>query len=78
MTALSFDRSRGEPPLHAVDECILKEAEQSQSRLRFALRVLQFLPDTQNIALHSGDGSWRYRPHLDATRTNGVKVIFTT
>ena len=56
--------SHGDPPLHAADECVFEEAGQPQSRLRSALRVLQFLPDTQELACDASDGSRHYRPRL--------------
>jgi hypothetical protein len=37
-----------------------------------ALRLLQFLPDTQISACHSGNGSGNHRPHLDAARIGGM------
>src|ERR1039458_548331 len=39
---------------------------QSQSRLRSALRVLQFLPDTQEPSRDTRYGSGYCRPRLDA------------
>jgi hypothetical protein len=66
--------SHGNPALHALNQCVFKEAGQSQSRLRFALRVLQFLSDTQVIAGDASDGSGIDRSHMDAGRI--VSVVY--
>ena len=60
--------SHGDSTLHAPDQCVLKEARQSQSSLRVALRLLQFLPDTSQFARDSRDGSWYYGSHIHAAR----------
>ena len=61
--------SHGNPALHALDECVFKEAGQSQSRLRSALRVLQFLPDTPKPSRHVSDGSRADRSHMGTRGT---------
>ena len=60
--------SHGNPPLHAVDECVFKETGQSQIRLRVALRLLQFLPDTQDPSRDASDGSGHHQPRLESQR----------
>ena len=42
-------------------------------RLRSALRVLQFLPDTQELAGYASDGSRINRTHMDVGRTPSVR-----
>jgi hypothetical protein len=59
--------SYGNPQVHPSNQRVLKEAGQSQSRLCFALRVLQFLPDTQNSAGHARDGGRRNRSHMEGS-----------
>src|ERR1043166_546771 len=60
-------------PLHAADECVLKESREPRLRGRTARDVLQFRPRASNIAWEPGDGSWchdaalgddRYRRHV--------------
>jgi hypothetical protein len=66
------DHSHGDPALYSPDQCIFKEAGQSQSRLRPALRVLQFLPDTQEPPRDTSNGSWHHGSHMDAS---GVALV---
>jgi len=52
--AAEFDDADGDPTLHSANQCILKKAGQPEGRVRPALRVLQFLPDTSNSAMQAG------------------------
>jgi hypothetical protein len=70
-----LDDSRGNPPLHAPDECVLEEARQPQIGLRSALRELPFQPDTQIAARDTGDGNWLDGSHMDAGRTTTLKRL---
>jgi hypothetical protein len=67
---------RIQPYIHTgragFDECILKEAGQSQIRLSFALRLLQLLPDTQIAPRDASDGERHYRSHLESARAISV------
>jgi hypothetical protein len=65
--------SHGNPPLHAVNECVFKEAGQSQGRLRSAFRVLQFLSDTQDAARDSGDGERHHGARLELAGAADMK-----
>ena|SRR5579871_4660675 len=61
--------SHGDSPLHQADECLFKEAGQSQGRLCSALRVLQLLSNTQELVRHACDGSRHSRSRLGFART---------
>lgn len=41
--------------------------------MRFELRVLQFLPDTQELARNASDGEWHHEPHLELAGTADMK-----
>ena len=62
----------GNPPFHAFNERFQQEAGQPQSRLRFALRVLQFLPDTQIASRDTSNGKWHHRSRLEYSRITFV------
>src|SRR6185437_3984318 len=47
--------AHGDPAIHPPDKCLLREARQSESDLRSALRLLQSLPDTQNAPSHPSE-----------------------
>jgi hypothetical protein len=51
---------------------VLKKAGQSQGRLRTALRVLQFLPDTHFSAGDASNGSGNCRSCVEFTRAAGM------
>jgi hypothetical protein len=64
---VSHSSSNGDnPPLHALDQCVLKEAGQSQSRLRFALAYYNF------CRIHK---SLRVTPAMEAGITAHVWTI---
>ena len=63
--AAEFDDADGDSALYPLDQCVLKEAGQSESRVCLALRVLQFLPDTPDVACHASNGSGVDRSHMD-------------
>lgn len=58
-----------------VNQCLFKEAGQLQSRLRFAFRVLQFLPDTQELAGNTGDGSGPDRSHRNGRKASHQDTV---
>src|ERR1035437_6589752 len=59
-------------PPHALDECLLEEVGESVGCVLPALCLLQFLPDSPDVAGDACDGIQPHRSRLDNCRITGV------
>jgi hypothetical protein len=64
------------PATHSFDERFLKEMGQSQVRNCVTLRVLQFLPDSQNDQSDPCDGGWFSESRAESERACNRKLNF--
>ena len=60
------------PEVHPTDQCLQQEAGESKGRAGPALRLLQFLPDSPDLAGDACDGGGGDRPDMGNRRIVGL------
>src|ERR1035441_2496778 len=69
-----FDDPNADAPAHAVDECVLEEVGEPVGCVLPALRLLQLLPDSPDVARHTCNGIQPHRSRLDNCRTAPLRL----